>query len=214
VSFVEIIGVVNNVGVSEIGNDIDGTVFLAGSLQEGFLSSFEVRTAVPPMQLLPDVREALRRIDPNLRASQASTETELVQRILTETRYMAVVWAAFGGIALLLTSIGLYGLLSHMVTRRTNEIGVRMALGARGFHILRSVLSQIMMLVTLGLILGLALSQVMGFMIRPFVYGVHPYDPWTISAAGAALLFVALMAGYLPARKAILVDPAIALRHE
>jgi predicted permease len=211
---VEIVGVVGNVGVSEIGNNIDGTVFLPGSQQQGFLPTFEVRTAGPPMQLLPAIRETLRRIEPNLRASQVATEKELVDRALSQTRYIAAAWALFSGIALLLTSIGLYGLLSYAVARRINEIGIRMALGARGPQVLRSVLSQILILVSIGLVLGLGLSQLVSFAIRPFVYGVPPHDPRTLSLSIAVLLAVAVVAGYLPARRATLVDPTVALRHE
>jgi predicted permease len=210
----EIVGVVGNVGVSEIGNNIDGTVFLPGSQQQGFLPTFEVRTAGPPMQVLPAIRETLRRIDPNLRAYQVATERELVDRALSQTRYIAAAWALFSGIALLLTSIGLYGLLSHAVARRVNEIGIRMALGARGPQVLRSVLSQILILMSIGLVVGLGLSQLVSFAIRPFVYGVPPYDPRTLSFSIAVLLAVAAVAGYLPARRATRVDPTIALRHE
>src|SRR6185369_2348486 len=99
--------------------------------------------------------EALRRIDPNLRASQVFTETELVQQKLAPTRYIAIAWAAFGGVALLLTAIGLYGLLSHNVARRTNEIGIRMALGAQRFHVVRFVMANIFVLVFIGLLAGL-----------------------------------------------------------
>jgi ABC-type antimicrobial peptide transport system permease subunit len=113
-----------------------------------------------------------------------------------------------------LTSIGLYGLLSHAVARRVNEIGIRMALGARGPQVLRSVLSQILILMSIGLVLGLGLSQLVSFAIRPFVYGVPPYDPRTLSFSIAVLLTVAAVAGYLPARRATRVDPTIALRHE
>jgi putative ABC transport system permease protein len=132
-TYVSVVGVAKNVGISEVGRVLDGTVFVSNSQAEGFLAStLEVRTAGPPMQHIPAIREALRRIDPNLRASQVSTETELVRQRLAPTRYIAVAWSAFGGMALLLTSIGLYGLLSHVVARRTNEIGIRMTLGARG----------------------------------------------------------------------------------
>ena len=166
------------------------------------------------MQLLPAIRETLRRIEPNLRASQVATERELVDRALSQTRYIAAAWALFSGIALLLTSIGLYGLLSYAVARRINEIGIRMALGARGPQVLRSVLSQILILVSIGLVLGLGLSQLVSFAIRPFVYGVPAHDPRTLSLSIAVLLAVAVIAGYLPARRATLVDPTVALRHE
>jgi hypothetical protein len=210
----EIVGVVGNVGVSQIGSDIDGTVFVPGSQQQGFLPTFEVRTAGPPLQLLPGIRETLRRIDPNLRAYQVATESELVDRTLSQTRYIAAGWALFSGVALLLTSIGLYGLLSHVVARRTNEIGIRMALGARSPQVLRSVLAQILVLMSLGLVLGLALSQLVSVAIRPFVYGVPTYDPRTMALSVSVLVAVAIVAGYLPARRATHVDPTIALRHE
>jgi predicted permease len=210
----EIVGVVGNVGISEIGNDIDGTVFVPALQGEGFPSTFEVRTAGSPMLVLPALREELRRISPDLRASSVSTEFELAQHRLDQTRYIAAAWAAFSGLALLLTSLGLYGLLSHTVARRTNEIGIRMALGARPRHVLRSVLSQIATLMVVGLTLGLGLSQLISLAIRPFLYGVSSFDPSTIMLPAVTLLVVAGAAAYLPARRATRVDPMIALRHE
>jgi putative ABC transport system permease protein len=210
----EIVGVVQNVGVSEVGTGIDGTIFFPSSQQKGLMSTFEVRTSQAPLLAVPAIRETLRRIDPNLRASQVVTETELARRKLEPTRYITLAWVAFGGIALLLTSIGLYGLLSHGVAHRTNEIGIRMALGARQFHVLRLVMTQAFVLIFCGLTLGLALSLAVNALIRRFIYGVDFNDPLTFAFAAALMLAVATVAGYLPARRAIQVDPTVALRHE
>jgi ABC-type antimicrobial peptide transport system permease subunit len=117
-------------------------------------------------------------------------------------------------VALLLTSIGLYGLLSHAIARRTNEIGIRMALGARQFHVLRLVMTQVFVLILGGLTLGLALSFVVSALIRRFIYGVSFNDPLTFAFAAVLILFVSAVASYLPARRAIRVDPTVALRHE
>ena len=142
------------------------------------------------------------------------TETELVRQKLEPTRYIAVSWTAFGGVALLLTSIGLYGLLSHSVARRTNEIGIRMALGARRFHVLRLVMAQIFILILIGLSVGLGLSFAINALMRAFIYGVTFNDTSTFSVAAAIMLAVTAAASYLPARRATLVDPTVALRHE
>jgi ABC-type antimicrobial peptide transport system permease subunit len=149
-----------------------------------------------------------------LRASEVVTETELARRKLAPTRYIAVAWVAFGGAALLLTSIGLYGLLSHVVTRRTNEIGIRMAIGARPHHVLRLVISQIFLLIVGGLVFGLALSLAAGVVIRRFIYGVSSNDPLVFIFAAMLIVVVAALASYRPARRAIHVDPTVALRHE
>jgi predicted permease len=212
-AFYEIIGVVPNIGVSEIGRPLDGTVFILESEQD-LLSSFEVRTSSSPLIAIASIRQALRRIDPDLRASQVLTQMELVRRKLEPTRYIAAAWIAFGGVALLLTSIGLYGLLSHGVARRTNEIGIRMALGARQVHVLRLVMAQILILVFVGLSLGLGLSLVINQLMRAFIYGVTFNDLRTFVMAAAIMLAVTIVASYLPARRATLVDPTVALRHE
>jgi ABC-type antimicrobial peptide transport system permease subunit len=210
---VEIVGVVRNIGISEVGTSVDGTIFYPATQQKALLSTFEVRTSQAPLTAIPAIREALRRIDPNLRASQVVTETELARRKLVATRYITVAWVAFGGVALLLTSIGLYGLLSHGVSRRTNEIGIRMALGARRFHVLRLVMTEVFLLIFGGLAFGLVLSLAVK-LIRPFIYGVTFGDPLTFLFAALLMLVVAALASYAPARRAIRVDPTVALRYE
>jgi predicted lysophospholipase L1 biosynthesis ABC-type transport system permease subunit len=193
---------------------VDGTIFSPAAQQQTLLSTFEVRTAEAPLLVVPAIRQALRRIDPDLRASEVVTETELARRKLAPTRYIAVAWVAFGGVALLLTSIGLYGLLSHIVTQRTNEIGIRVAIGARQSHVLSLVMSQVFVLIVSGLAFGLALSLVAGAVIRRFIYGVSFNDLSAFTFAAIVILSVAAAASYVPARRAISVDPTVALRHE
>jgi len=212
--YYDIVGVVKNIGVSEIGRQhLEGTIFLL-ELQQHLPGAFEVRTAGNPAAVVAPIRERLRQIDPNLRVSDVLAETELVRQKLAPTRYITIAWVAFGGVALLLTSIGLYGLLSHGVVRRTNEIGIRMALGARRFHVLRLVMTQVFVLVFIGLILGLGLSLFVNQLIYAFVYGITFNDFATFSMAAAIMLAVTAVASYIPARKAMLVDPTVALRHE
>jgi ABC-type antimicrobial peptide transport system permease subunit len=150
----------------------------------------------------------------SIRMSEVHTERELAELKLAPTRYIAIAWAAFGGIALLLTSIGLYGLLSHNVSRRTNEIGIRMALGARWAHVVRLVMTGAFIPVCGGLFLGLALSLAINALMQGFIYGVKFNDPLSLLVAGAVMLAVTAVAGYLPIRRATGVDPAVALRHE
>ncbi len=210
----EIVGVVKNVGVSEVGRDLEGTVFFLESQQPSLMPVFDVRTTENPMTTIAAIRDVLRRVDPNLRASQVSTETERVRQKLAPTRYIAIAWAAFGGVALLLTSIGLYGLLSHSVSQRTHEIGIRMALGARRVHVVRMMMAKILILVFIGLSAGLGLSFAANALMRALIYGVSLNDTTTFLVVAVIMLVVTTFAGYLPARRAMRIDPTVALRHE
>jgi putative ABC transport system permease protein len=120
----------------------------------------------------------------------------------------------FGSLALLLAAVGLYGVMSHSVARRTNEMGIRMALGAQRRDVARLVLRDTMALVSVGVILGLAVALAAGRVVSSLLYGLAPTDPIAISTATLILAAVALIAGYLPARRATKVDPMVALRYE
>jgi ABC-type antimicrobial peptide transport system permease subunit len=221
---IEIVGVVKNVGISEIRNtgltsEIHGTVFLPELQTEApglpsFAGVFSVRTATAAFSLVPQIRSALREIDPRLRAFDIATETQQVERKLAPTWRIAIAWSLFGGVALMLTSIGLYGLLSHSVARRTNELGIRIALGAGRYHVMRLVIGQTLFLVAIGLGFGLVASMILNQTIRALIYGVTFYDPPTVAMAIVVMLAVAGAATYLPARRAARVDPTVALRYE
>jgi len=142
------------------------------------------------------------------------TEQRAVDDILSVERLAAGLSTAFGVLATVLAAIGLYGVLAFLVTRRTREIGVRMALGASTGDVLRIVLREVFLLAGLGVAVGLPLALGLAYLIRSQLFGLSPFDLPTIFAAVAGLLVVALLSGYLPARRAIHVNPITALRYD
>ena len=145
---------------------------------------------------------------------QFRTLSEQVGASLTRERLLATLSGFFGALALLLATIGLYGVMSYNVTRRRNEIGIRMALGAAETRVLKMVLAEVFLLVGIGLAVGLGAALAATRLISTFVYGVTVRDPLTITLAAAVLSGIALFAGYLPARRASRLDPMQALREE
>jgi predicted permease len=173
-----------------------------------------VRTSVAPSSLVPSVRVAVRSIERNLPLMNARTMTELLGNSLFPARMGAILLGAFGLLALLLASVGLYGVMTYSVSRRTREIGIRMALGARGGDVLRLVLVESMTLVAVGMLLGLAAAFAATRLLSGFLYGVSPTDPAAFLGIVLLLALVALAASLIPARRAARVDPMVAFRYE
>jgi ABC-type antimicrobial peptide transport system permease subunit len=170
-----------------------------------------VRTAGDPAQLVEPVRAAVRRLDSNLPITNVATQTEQVERRFTQDRLFASALSFFGGLALLLAAIGLFGLMSYNVGRRSQEIGIRMALGANRLNVIRMILGESLALVAVGLALGLGAAYWLGRLVATFLFGLTPTDATTITAAVALIAVVSTLAGYLPARRASLVDPNVVL---
>jgi ABC-type antimicrobial peptide transport system permease subunit len=137
-----------------------------------------------------------------------------VDSSIEREKLLASLSGFFGALALVLAAIGLYGVMSYNVTRRRNEIGIRMALGAEQSRVLRMVLGEVAVLIGAGLAVGFGAALGATHLVATFLYGLQPNDPWTLAAAGIVLTAVALLAGYLPARRASKVDPMTALRDE
>ena len=176
-------------------------------------SSFLIHTAVSPVSLIPSVREAIGGV--NKAASlRFVTLAQQVDDSLVAERLLAMLSGFFGALALLLTAIGLYGVMAYLVTRRTHEIGIRMALGARQGSILRLVLRDSAVLLAAGIAIGIAGAFWITQFVRHLLFGLTAHDTETLAVAVVVLLAVGLLASYLPARRATKVDPMVALRYE
>jgi predicted lysophospholipase L1 biosynthesis ABC-type transport system permease subunit len=171
-----------------------------------------VRTALPPDGLASSVRAALRPIDPNLPVSEFRTLQDLVDKAVSPRRFLVLLLAGFAGFALLLASLGIYAVISYSVNQRTQEIGIRMALGASATSLQSRILLRTMGLAALGLALGMSASRALTGALESLLFGVTPGDPVTFIGIGAVLIAVAAGAGYIPARKASRIDPMVALR--
>ena len=209
---IEIIGVVRSQKYDSIREAAPPTIFMPatqGALGSAFV---EVRTAGDPLAMVGALREAVRQIDPDMPVMNINTQEELVRSRFTQERLFARAFWLFGGLAVLVASVGLFGLMSYSVARRTNEIGIRMALGADPRSVLRLVMRESMILVVLGVAAGLAGAFGAGRFVASQLYGVTPVDPVSMTAATAALLLVSAAAAAIPARRAARVDPLVALR--
>jgi predicted permease len=177
-------------------------------------TTFQLRTAADPTQIIGAVRQAAREIDANLPLYNIKTLAEQVDRSLAQERLISALSSFFGLLSLSLAGIGLYGILAYSVSRRTREIGIRLSLGAQPGAVLRMVLRQGLVLTLLGVGFGLAASLGATRLLKSQLFGVTPTDPLTFVVAPILLLAVALLAGLVPARRATNVDPLIAIRQE
>jgi predicted permease len=177
-------------------------------------ATFEIRTAVPPYTLVSSVNDIVREIDPNLPVARITTQTEQIERSLRTERLFARLATLLGGVAVLLSAIGLYGLLAYGVARRTPEIGLRMALGAERGVVRWMILRESLTLAIAGLLFGIPTALAGARVLQSMLFGLAPTDPGTITAASLAMLALAIVAGYIPARRASRVEPMTALRTE
>ena len=175
---------------------------------------YVVKSEVPSPQVLAAAREVLRKVDTRLPLIGPSSMTELVDAQLARPRFYLVLLGLFAVLALLLAAVGLYGVVSYVVTQRTREIGVRMALGAQRQDVVALMLWQGLRPAVAGMALGLLVAAAVGRVIEGLLYEVKPHDPFTIVAVSLTLLAVVLIACAIPARRASAVPPADALRGE
>jgi ABC-type antimicrobial peptide transport system permease subunit len=173
-----------------------------------------VRTRVDPLSLESQVRSLVASIDPDLALTEIRTMQGRIRLQLAQPRFAMVLLSAFAGLALVLTVVGLYGLMAYSVVRRTREIGVRLALGASRRMVLAGVLQQAMVLVFIGIGLGLAATLASASIMHAFLYGTNAQNPEVLASVCGLMLVTGLLAAYLPARRAMSVDPSVALRSE
>jgi ABC-type antimicrobial peptide transport system permease subunit len=182
--------------------------------QYATMMTYLVRTDGGEEATMAAIREAAAAVDKNVPVLNLRTEAEVIDGSLTIERLLAFMSSVFGGLALLLACIGLYGTIGYTVVRRTNEIGVRMALGAGRDRIMAMVLRETLLCVAAGILVGLPLVWFGTRLLNAQLFELSPHDPITIGGALAAIMAVTLVSGFLPARRASRVDPAIALRYE
>ena len=176
--------------------------------------TFAVRTSVKPTAVISQLRNEIRAIDPGIRVGGFRTLEEHVEESLGHEHLMATLSSLFAALAVLLACVGLYGVMAYAVARRTNEIGIRVALGAGRAQILRMIVWESALLVAAGVILGLPGALAAAQLVSGQFYGLKPADPGTIAGAILLLAAVGALAGYIPARRATKVDPMVALRYE
>jgi ABC-type antimicrobial peptide transport system permease subunit len=160
------------------------------------------------------VREIVRQADARIPVTSLGTQTAQIEREMTSQTLFARLCTAFAILALVIACVGLYGTVSYNVARRTGEIGIRMALGAQRARVVRTILAQVLVLASVGLIVGIPAAFGAAKLIESFLYGMKPNDPRALGAAVIILLGAAILAGYAPARRASRIDPVAALRHE
>jgi predicted permease len=177
-------------------------------------TSLVVRGKAEPGKMIAAIRNELRQLDPNLPISTAKTMTEHMSFPLLPARGAAGALGSFGVLALILAAIGLYGVMSYSVSKRTHEIGIRIALGARAGDVLKLVIWQGMTLVLMGIVIGLIGALALTRLMKSLLFGVSPTDPLTFACVALLLAAVALLACYVPSRRATNVDPIVALRYE
>jgi len=207
-----IVGVVKTSNYTTLGEPPQPCIYLPLSQNPGGAFTLYVRTPGDPSAVLETVEQKIRQIDPKVAVSDVRTGSKLLDQVLWNARIVLGMLGVFGLLALVLASVGLYGILAYSVGGRQREIGVRMALGASRTAVLRLVLRQGMLLVGIGVGIGLALSIVVGRAFSRMLFGLSPADPLSLAGASAALLLVAVVACYLPALTASRMDPMEALR--
>jgi predicted permease len=213
---IEIVGVAADAKYTSLRDEIKPTIYIPWSQQLGAAGymAFETRVTGEPSALISAVREAVRNVESNLPVSNIKTQVEQSDETLLAERIFARLLGFFGALAMLLAGIGLYGVLAYAVAQRTQEIGIRVAIGAQTGDVLRLVISQGMLLALLGVIAGLGGAFGLTRLMQTLLYGVSPTDPLTFVVIAVLLLLVALLACWIPARRATKVDPLIALGSE
>jgi len=206
-----VVGVVSDARYDSLRREVSPTTYVPSS---GGNVNFELRTAISSSSIVPAVRGAVNELDSNLPIFYIRTQSESIDQLLFQERLIARLSSFFGALALVLACVGLYGLLSYEVARRTREIGVRMALGAAQRNVLGIVVGQGIVLTAVGMAMGIAAAIGLTRYLKSVLFDVHPGDPITLAAVATILLLVALMASYVPARRATNVDPMVALRNE
>lgn len=211
----EIIGVVGDIRHGAMSRDLDPMFYIPQSQFPKWCCMDTVaRTQVEPLSLEPEVKNLVASLDRNIPVTDVLTMQDRIGLQLAQPRFAMVLLSAFAGLSLVLTLVGLYGVMAYSVARRTREIGVRLALGAPRGMVFRMVLRQAVMLVVIGAGLGIAATLASGSILQAYLYGTGAHNPLVLVAVCGLVTATGLLAAYLPARRAMQVDPSVALRCE
>jgi ABC-type antimicrobial peptide transport system permease subunit len=214
----EIVGVVRDARTQSLHDQPEPMIYFpipqwGGNVRTG-ITNLDLRVAGEPSAVIQTVRSAMKEALPNLLLRDVNTMNSRLMRDLGRERVVAYLAFSFAALTLLLASLGLYGVLSYGVAQRTQEIGVRMALGARRIEVLRSVLGQSARLTIAGIVIGLAATAAVAGYLSNMLFGVTALDPSTFVVVVAIFVIVTTLAAFIPARRATKVDPLVALRYE
>lgn len=212
-----IIGVVADIRAFSLDADDQPAIYAPFAQEQQFWKTWlnlVVRTSVDPNTLTASIRRAVSEVDPTIPVADIQTMDQLIGASFSDRKFYMVLLGSFAALALFLSAIGIYGVISYSVNRRVHDLGIRMALGARRSDILRLVIGQALKLTSVGLALGLLASVLLSRFLKGLLYEIAPTDIVTFGAVTAVLGIVALLASYVPARRASSVDPVIALRYE
>lgn len=211
---IEIVGVVADTKYSEVREEPPPTIFVPYEQYPPGAMTVVARTMGAPTSVIPAIREAVRQVDASLPIMDLSTQVEQIERRFAQEKVFAQAYTLFGGLALLVAAIGIFGLMSYTVTRRTTEIGVRMALGAERRMVLQMILRESLVVAVIGVALGAAVAALGGRVLASSLYGLESTDVPTALGAVVVMLTVSTLAGYVPARRAARLTPMQALRHD
>jgi putative ABC transport system permease protein len=210
----EIVGIVRDVKSAGLNAEAAPAYYVPATQAPLNAMTVLVRTGADPLALLPTLRGAVWALDPNQPIANVNTMEKIVSESIAQPRLSMLLMGLFGALALVLAAVGIYGLLSYSVTQRTQEMGIRLALGAQVWDVLKLVLTQGLILVVIGEALGLLGALALTRLMSSLLFGVSPTDATTFIVVAGLLVGVALLACYVPARRATKVDPLVALRYE
>lgn len=210
----QVVGLARDVKYSSLNEPPAPFVYRPLAQDWGGFMTLIVHTRSNPVKFTAPLREALTGLDPNLRVYEIQTLEEYASGSLWQVRWQAVLLAVFGGLAMALAAVGLYGVVAYTVAQQTRELGIRTAIGAQRNDLLWMVLGRGLTLTAVGIAVGLLLSAAATRLLGKLLYGMSPLDPVSFAAASLAWTAVAMLASYVPARRAMKVDPVVALRWE
>ena len=211
---IEVIGVAKDVKVENLSEPAMALDYFPYTQTPGYFADLDVRYSGDMGVISAAVQRTIHSVDGNLPIDRVTTLDEQVSLSTKSSILIAQLSTFFGLLAAFLCSIGIYGLMSYVVSRRTNEIGIRMALGADRSQIRRQVLLEIALLVGVGIVIGVPITLAGSRLVTSILFGLDGRDPWNLLTAVCLLMFLAVLAGYLPARRASRIDPMVALRCE